>query len=247
MFKSHISNLIKQASTTFSCNPEIFMQNLEILKNLIDKTTAEDVNLHPEFATESLWKRPNKAPVTFIDIFDHNKFTVGIFILKPGMKLPLHNHPHMYGLIKVLMGKVKVTSYSINTEKTNQIDSRNFGGTGFSLNRFRSKNIITAECVSQDIVDTSDGCCVVEPNNNNLHEIESIDGPAAFIDILAPPYETVIPGIGVRKCSYYSILSQVNDNVYKLQEISSPSWYWSDSFPYTGPNFHEELGYSEIY
>jgi len=73
----------------------------------------------------------------------------------------------------------------------------------------------------------------------NLHEIESIDGPAAFLDILAPPYDMPVPGYETRKCSYYTRLSQVAPNIFHLQEIHSPSWYWTDSFPYTGPDVYE--------
>lgn len=241
MFKNQITSLIKQAFATFNGKTDMFPQNFEILKSIMERTTAEDLDFHPQFSQNSLWQQPNKAPVTFIEIFDHDQFTVGIFVLKPGMKLPLHNHPEMYGLIKVIMGKVRVTSYSLNTEQTQEVDSRSVGSTGFSLSILRKASVITAERVAQDIVDVNDECCVLEPNRKNIHEIESVDGAAAFLDILSPPYESVIPGNGERKCSYYTILSQVTQNVYKLKEINSPSWYWTDSFPYTGPDFREAV------
>lgn len=205
----------------------MFYQELEILKALLDKTTSSDVDLHPRFMTESLWERPNKAPVTYIDIYEDSEVSMGIFILKPGMKLPLHNHPQMHGLIKVIGGRVKITSYSLNTDKTKEIDKRNPGMTKF----------LTVERCPEIFVDTTDGCCVLEPDKRNLHEVESVGGPAAFIDILAPPYETIIPGVGVRKCSYFRILREVGPNVFRLQEICSPNW-WTDSYPYTGPELN---------
>ncbi|XP_974899.2 2-aminoethanethiol dioxygenase [Tribolium castaneum] len=225
MLTSQIGTVLKQAVTTFT-NKELFFQNMEILKALLDKTTAEDVNLHPQFMTEALWQRPNKAPVTYIDIYEDYNLTIGIFILKPDMKLPLHNHPQMHGLIKVVGGKLKVTSYSLNTEKTRQVDGKAPPGSKF----------LTAEKCAENLLETHSECCVLEPEVRNLHEIESVGGPAAFIDILAPPYETVIPGNGARKCSYFRVLREVAPSVFRMQEITSPSWYWTDSFPYTGPD-----------
>ena len=32
------------------------------------------------------------------------------------------------------------------------------------------------------------GCCLLSPAESNIHKIESVGGPAAFLDILAPPY-----------------------------------------------------------
>lgn len=223
MLSSQIATVLRQAKTTFS-SKEFFYQNLEILKACLDKTSAEDVNLHPQFLTKELWQRPNKAPVTYVDIYEDYNVTIGIFILKPNMRLPLHNHPHMHGLIKVLGGTLKITSYSINTERTQQMDRAPSG-----------PHYVTAERSGEVLAGTQSDCCILDPENKNLHEIESIGGPAAFIDILGPPYETVIPGNGVRKCSYYRVIRELSPGVVRLQEVGSPNWYWTDSFPYTGP------------
>ncbi|XP_018579935.1 2-aminoethanethiol dioxygenase [Anoplophora glabripennis] len=232
---NHINNVLKQAITTFTCKPEVFSLNLHSLISLLDKTTAEDVNFPFEFTKERVWKQPRKAPVTCIDIFENSHVTMGIFILKPGGRLPLHNHPEMYGLIKVIAGKVKITSYSLNTERTLEIDRRSFKGESAPPISFGHKQLLTAELSSSEIVDTTSTTCMLEPNRKNLHEIESIDGPAAFLDILAPPYGTIIPNVGPRLCSYYAVLSQISSNIFRLQEIRSPSWYWTDAFPYSGP------------
>ncbi|KAJ8941552.1 hypothetical protein NQ318_011509 [Aromia moschata] len=232
---SQINTILKQAITTFTCKPDLFYSNLGLLMSLLDKLTAEDVNFHPQFRTERLWTQPGKAPVTCIDIYEDHNVTMGISIIKPGGQLPLHNHPEMHGLIKVIAGKVKITSYSLNTEKTLEVDRRSFRGDFAPPAHYTHKRILTAELCSSEIVDVNSKTCLLEPNNKNLHEIHSVDGPAAFLDILAPPYGSLIPGNGPRLCSYYSVLSQVSPKIFKLQEIKSPSWYWTDAFPYTGP------------
>lgn len=224
MVTNHITAVIKQAIATFSCTKDVFCKNLESLTSVLDKTRAADVDLHPQFMSEHLWKRKNKAPVTYVDIFDDPNLSVGIFILKPGMKLPLHDHPHMYGLIKVIAGVIKITSFSLNTEAT-----RKAGGD----NLFR--NELVAELSSEIVASSDTSSCVLDPEKGNLHEIETVGGPAAFIDILSPPYETYIPNVGPRKCSYYKVIKEVAPKVFRLEETGSPAWYWNDTFPYTGP------------
>lgn len=231
---SHINTVLKQALTTFTCKSELFKTNLSVLTTLLDKVKPEDVNLNSQFSEASFWSLPNKAPVSCIDIYEDKNVTLGIFVLKPGGQLPLHNHPEMYGLIKVLLGKIKITSYSLNTENTQLIDEGVSNGDP-SINRFYRKSIVVAELVSTEIVDVNSEPCLLEPNHKNLHKIESIDGPAAFLDILAPPYMTQIADNGKRQCSYYKVINQAAPHVFKLQEIRSPPWYWCDEQPYTGP------------
>lgn len=41
-----------------------------------------------------------RAPVYYIHIFENQFFTICIFVLKNGTRLPLHDHPHMTGILK---------------------------------------------------------------------------------------------------------------------------------------------------
>ncbi|XP_023023935.1 2-aminoethanethiol dioxygenase [Leptinotarsa decemlineata] len=234
---SQIHKVLKQAIITFTSRPELFASNLNSLSAVLDKTTAEDVNLDTRYMNED-WGENDRAPVTFIDIYEDSNLTMNIFILKSGSQLPLHNHPEMYGLIKVISGKIKITSYSLNTSKTLDIDRMSFKDDFVPPIDHRRRKILTAELISSEVVDVNSKPCILDPFNKNIHEIQSIDGPAAFLDILAPPYNTEIPNKGSRLCSYYAVLSNVMPNVYRLQEIRTPSWYWTDSCPYTGPNLH---------
>ncbi|CAG9760880.1 unnamed protein product [Ceutorhynchus assimilis] len=240
---SHIGNVLKQALATFANKGtqkhEAFQKNLEVLISLLDKTTAEHVNFPMRYMNPQLWERPEKAPVSCIEIFEDTHVTMGIFILKPNGKLPLHNHPKMHGLIKVLAGKVEIISYSINTEKTKEIDQKSLIDEMPLNPKPRKHNIVTAE-LNEVTIATSDSLpCLLDPNFKNIHEIHSLDGPAAFLDVLAPPYDFPISEFEIRKCSYYHKLSQVTTNIFRLQEVKSPSWYWTDSCPYTGPELFD--------
>ncbi|XP_072386983.1 2-aminoethanethiol dioxygenase [Diabrotica undecimpunctata] len=238
---SQIQKVLKQALLTFTnSTPVHFIANLDSLASILDKTTAEDVNFDITAATKS----EEEAPVTYIDVYEDSSLTMGIFVLQKDKKLPLHNHPEMYGLIKVLAGKIRVISYSINTPTTVEVDTRSYkdnqtsSGSNIMLSpdKGKRKRFVTAELVSNDIVGVDSKPCILDPNKRNIHEIYSVDGPAAFIDILAPPYNTLIPGVGPRYCSYYSIVTSILPNIFLLQETRNPPWYWTDTAPYLGPD-----------
>lgn len=227
MVLNHISSVLRQARVTFTCSSEIFRANLDILKHLLDKTTSSDVNLHPQFMTESLWLKPDKAPVTYIGIFENELLTMGIFILSPDMKLPLHDHPGMYGLIKVLSGKIKVSSYTMTEEPTDVYS--NLPPIQFSAERH-----------PDELMDAQSPTCILDPKQRNIHEIESVDGPAAFLDILSPPYCSRENPHDSRKCTYFKVLERLSGKSYQLKEINPPNWYWNDTYMYEGPKLVQQ-------
>ena len=59
---------------------------------------ASDINLD---LPEKPVKRDSNvfgAPVSYINIFESKHFTLGVFILKNGVSIPLHDHPGMHGI-----------------------------------------------------------------------------------------------------------------------------------------------------
>lgn len=96
------------------------------------------------------------------------------------------------------------------------------------------------------------GPCLLTPVQDNLHQIDAVDGPAAFLDILAPPYD---PDDG-RDCHYYRVLQpaaqwggsdgrsseqqqveekEKDEEVMWLLEIPQPEDFWCVGEPYPGP------------
>lgn len=225
---NQISAVLTQALSTFrNTSKEVIAQNIEVLKNLLDKTMASDVDLPAKFLTDSIWQKRQKAPVTYIDIYEDDLVSMGIFILKPGMKLPLHDHPAMYGLIKVIAGRLKISSFSIQTELNKNSDKM-------------YPDELLVEKHPDIIADPSSQTCVLEPESKNLHEIESMEEPAAFLDILSPPYETPMPQFGPRKCTYFKIIKQLSPKLFNVSEIPTPTWFWNDVSPYTGPELFKQ-------
>ena len=178
------------------------------------------------------------APVTYIHIFDDEKTVASsIFALKEGTSLPLHDHPNMHGFIKCISGKVLIKSYSKIWEKTftcntpnSKIDLQASGD--FSHERLR----VGASRLPDRILTEDDSeAASLQPEQGNIHSVTAIDGPAAFIDFLAPPYSND----GQHTCHYFQVESSdhVND-VHTLLEVGCPSWYWCAYAPYIGPQVH---------
>ncbi len=57
---------------------------------------AEDVNLTPP-SRERRPSYPGAAPVTHVNIIECPYFSMAVFIVSKGRRLPLHDHPGMYG------------------------------------------------------------------------------------------------------------------------------------------------------
>jgi len=163
--------------------------DLKCLTDMMHSLSAESVYLH----RLNVPKLPRHA-ATFIEVENNHVMTAVIIILPPGEHLPLHDHPNMIGLIKVLHGQVRVTTY-------NKVGP-SVGGI-------------------QHAIKTQDNVCsrltypqILTPQANNIHAIayagsgsnnaaaeggaENHRDFADFLDILSPPYD------GTIGCHYYS-------------------------------------------
>ena len=60
--------------------------------------TASDINLDIPEKTETRTHRKGSAPVSYISIYDSKHFSLGVFILKKKVSIPLHDHPGMFGI-----------------------------------------------------------------------------------------------------------------------------------------------------
>lgn len=104
--------------------------------------------------------------------------------------------------------------------------------------------------------DNASGPLTLQPDRDNYHEIWNTgDKPAAFLDILAPPYTHEDPEHSDehgshkerRHCDFYKIARplqnrdpnqtnhQLDNNIYWLQVVPTPSDYNCDFEPYLGP------------
>lgn len=228
---SLIERVVRQALRTFSQRPNLFDENFEKLKAMADQLSAADVRLNIDNLQAARPVR-RESPVTYISVYEDAYVTISIFIVKSGEKLPLHDHPHMYGILKVIAGTIKIQSYTAVPNNAGAVSPSRRGRLVGEMSNNRTQRAIK---MPELIVSENDGACFLTPTERNLHEIHSVDGPAAFLDILSPPYDDNEE----RSCSYFK---EENDgaprhisNEAGLVCIPSPPEYWNDVAMYEGP------------
>ncbi|XP_058831909.1 2-aminoethanethiol dioxygenase [Topomyia yanbarensis] len=227
------ARVFRQAKITFEqTNAERFLSNLQNLRIMVEQLTMADLNLDPAVVAHETFQQPTKAPCTFIDIFENSSFTMSIFVLRENYTMPLHDHPLMHGLLRVVTGSVKIQSYT-------EIDRRESTRDGNEL-RHVLVNVEQAKVVGSDKGD----CAMLTPTERNFHEITAVGGPAAFFDILSPPYNADIPIYGRRTCSFYRKLLLPGDGVTNdgrkrmvLERIPTPDHYYCDTENFKMPEF----------
>lgn len=127
----------------------------------------------------------------------------------------------------MISGAVQVNSYTLKTNDDHIIKLNK------EVSAFRHRPIS---------LHSNSPACMLTPRDKNLHEISCVEGPAAFLDILSPPYDVDEGGKGPRPCTFfktinsklYTDLPDVTEEV-KLLGIEGPPDFYSESLKYTGP------------
>ena len=255
-----------QALQTFSktASTVSFQEHLQQLKSLVHHITANDVNFDPSLVeNQELYREEvsdtgeRTAPVTYLNLFEDHVFTMGIFVLKKGVKLPLHDHPGMFGIIKVIHGAAFIRSY---TEAKDRGVPEMISGEGFDLASQAQGQMYSVKPVQRHqptIVTPQSPPCLLDSERANFHEIHAPDGPMAFLDILAPPYDLET---GARECHYYKEFSlrslsanshtnsisdtfagEGSEGDCYLMRIPQPREFWCDTAEYQGPEINPYL------
>lgn len=225
---NRFGQMLKHAITT--CHPNnagSFKTNFNDLKTLMDSIRLSDINLPTHLYSKTSFKEPNKAPCTFVNIFENENVAINIFILKERYTMPIHDHPMIHGILKGMDGKLLVESYTAsNTDDTMLSGSDHYG------------TIIMAKKETPIELTNETGCATLSPDHNQFHRITSLEGPAVLFDILTPPYDADIPVHGRRNCSYYRQVVLFDDEQFQhlgLEQIPAPSHFYCDTGYYQMP------------
>ncbi|XP_015234778.1 PREDICTED: 2-aminoethanethiol dioxygenase [Cyprinodon variegatus] len=243
-----IQNIAKQASLAFTdCRAAgggVAADRLHELISLVTSVRAKDLKIIPPKSKPSSGAAASLGPpVTYMHICETEVFSMGVFLLKAGTSIPLHDHPGMNGMIKVLYGKIKVRCFDKMENSLTAVPQ--FDPPPAPLQAAALWRSVLRS-VAQYAEDS--GPCLLTPVRDNLHQIDAVDGPAAFLDILAPPYS---PDDG-RDCHYYKVLQSVaepgtgakvdqeqlgetEENEGWLLEIPQPEDFWCGGEAYPGP------------
>lgn len=238
---SIVQRIARQALLTYRSPPRVgeeagksFLENQSKLKSLMTEVRAADLKLVPRRASDGSpgAYHHGAPPVTYMHIYETDRFSMGVFLLKSGASIPLHDHPGMHGVLKVMYGKVRISCFD-------RLE-RPAGGAQVAppLPPAQMSALRRSVLRSTGEYTEESGPCVLSPDRDNLHQIDAVDGPTAFMDILAPPYD---PDEG-RDCHYYKVLTgaevqhaEQKEKEVWLMEISQPPDFWCGGEPYPGP------------
>jgi len=244
VFRVHSQRFINQSTASSSYCPDTSILQPDALKQLlanVNALTLEDVGLG------SFDFSPYPAPVIYIHITENEIFSMGLFVLRPGSRIPLHGHPDMFGVLRVMNGTMRCRSFTHLPRAPDVGPLSKLCGKGAAKWQLCDFTVATPD--HDTLIRTSHPSCLLTPLKSNLHEINSVgEDLVIFLDILAPPYNH---DLGTRECLFYrevdiptpKTLTEGSDAkgedstpfVY-LIETNQPSDYWCDHAPYLGPS-----------
>uniref|UniRef100_A0A914HU61 protein xylosyltransferase n=1 Tax=Globodera rostochiensis TaxID=31243 RepID=A0A914HU61_GLORO len=167
------------------------------IRAIATELNAERLRFGP-INPSALWASSFCAPVyEQKDLFEMHVFGLRF----SGHSIPLHDHPRMYGFIRPLYGRIRISSFSwLEPEEEQRLmiaerkQSRTQSAAGVIRRpvRYAGDLILDGACTNPPIA-------VVEPNTANIHSIEALEDGAAFFDLLVPGYNNN------RSCNYYNL------------------------------------------
>ncbi|XP_063163838.1 2-aminoethanethiol dioxygenase [Candoia aspera] len=244
---SLIQRVARQARATFGAGATAGAGEapgeLQRLRELLGQVRAEDLGLQPR--GPSPVPGPRQPPVSYMHICETARFSMGVFVLRAGACIPLHDHPGMQGLLKVLYGTLRIACLDAAGEPESgpeggpEPEQQNTAAAAATTSPRPRR--LRALLRSHRLYTAAAPPCLLSPQRDNLHQIAAEGGPAAFLDILAPPYD---PARG-RDCHYYRLpdgqslppppAAPAQPRPLWLLETPQASDFWCGGEPYPGP------------
>ncbi|XP_021758455.1 plant cysteine oxidase 2-like isoform X2 [Chenopodium quinoa] len=208
--------------------------DVERLCSILNILTQNDVGLSPELPYfRSIRIGNSRAPIiTYLHLYECDKFSIGIFCLPPSGVLPLHNHPGMTVFSKLLFGTMHIKSYDwvkgdpYTTTVSDDAPSAR----------------LAKLTVNEDFVAPCNTSILYPVAGGNMHCFTAMTA-CAVLDVLGPPYSDP----DGRHCTYYKEypfdhlsdglygLEQEKDRLAWLQEREKPRGLTVFGAPYRGP------------
>ncbi|XP_054789249.1 plant cysteine oxidase 4-like [Prosopis cineraria] len=227
MDRGKVQVLYDACSAIFSQEGLTTYQQIQYLKNLLDRIEAIDVGIDEFGMGDSPISSPDSgssrgllcaqafSEITYIHIHECDHFSMGAFCFPAGKVFPLHDHPGMTVLSKVLYGSVHVKAY----------DWIKLDASGCPTWGLASK-------VVDGIMEAAEEPSVLFPRSGgNIHCFTALT-PCAILDVLSPPYSQDLG----RPSTYFSDFPIPSLPGYAwLEEKPLPDDLIVKGAPYLGP------------
>ncbi|RZB69538.1 plant cysteine oxidase 4-like [Glycine soja] len=230
MERSKIQVLYDASHAVFSQEGLPTFQQIDYVKNLLDKIEAMDVGID-EFGlcdsptsdatvdssnSKGLLGGQGFSEITYIHIHECDYFSMGVFCIPAGKVFPLHDHPGMTVLSKLLYGSAYVKAYD-----------------WIALDCAGSQTIGLAGRVVDEVFKAPHEPSILFPRSGgNIHSFTALT-PCAILDVLSPPYSEEFG----RPSTYFSDIPIPSLNGYAiLEEKPMPSDLVVQGAPYLGPS-----------
>ncbi|XP_042478599.1 plant cysteine oxidase 2-like isoform X2 [Macadamia integrifolia] len=168
--------------------------DVERLRSVLDSMKPKDVGLTEGMPCFRTIDGEGTPPITYLHVYECDRFSIGIFCLPQSGVIPLHNHPGMTVFSKLLFGSMHIKSYDWVTNASNNtkenLNPLHYQPTGIRLAKMKNNSVFTPRCNTSILYPTAGG---------NMHCFTAVT-PCAVLDVLGPPYSDPQG----RHCTYYS-------------------------------------------
>lgn len=190
-----VANNAVQISRGNSNNKHVSLTDSQ-LAELVDAVGAmnpEDLSIEKQRFIDEAHKYNDHQSIVYMEIANKPNYTITVFVLPPGTSIPLHDHPRMYVVSRVLWGELNVKAYDIFPH-----DSLRLPEEQLFAKRNEHFRLPAGEVRA------------LTPTASNVHSFAAEEWTAVF-DVLLPPYDPAED----RSCTYYKVSPFENPQLHQ--------------------------------